>query len=1161
MTQEERDAADASRRRAEADSRSADETNRAAESTSKLTASQQRDLVLRLQQLGVLKDTNASFTRLQFTTEGLSNEQRKAAAASDLKYQKDQAGRQAFEQLITAAKGLTTTLLNASSADSSLKKYNSTIETVTGSASNLAKSFGLVGVVLSKFIDLAGWAAKETVVYTDNMIGAKRELSSLGAIGKMTTSEINDLGLKANYTSTTINGLIKPIKSLGPSIMSLGDNVTKGVGAFGDMAAVSREQIDYYRAMGIEQDALTQNQADYVNLLAKSGIVINDQMKRDGALRAASLEYTNNLLTLSSITGQSIEQNKKQQEQARAHYEFQLRQMELSQQSADIQKKINSGEMGKGEGERQMAALKMQQEQNAMIVDAAQRIKGSAGAAEAAKLIANKGAVTSGAQALGLGQGFIELVQKTARGQKVEQGQAENTLQKQSEGNLRRYGAGVLTNAPETADLTMMKDVESLKTNTLYMGKDWEKLYKENKVPGYEAGKSPDAQKENAEKAIAAIKEKEFQAQELRDKAARKVIDLLGEENVQRGLVIAGLVGLAGVTWQAVKAFKAFLQLGGFLLGGSAAAAAGAAGASGAGAAAAAAAAGGAGAAKAAGATKTAAEIKAMKPSERLAHHKSVAEANAAKEIPAAKPVTGPSPLAKPAGALKKITGFKGGPAMGGALAIGSIAADYGADKLEEAGHDKSAAALRIAGNAATGAAIGSMIPIVGTAVGALAGAAYGLYNNFDSLTGKTKDAAKVSEDSTKADSDGKDVTVKLNGSFVEMTTVTKAFTVALKDATEQLGNLGTGGTGKPEGTKPAAGGGGSVSGSRNNVEIKNKAGDVIETRTGGNLNWRNNNPGNIRSGAFATSMGAIGENGGFAVFPSEEMGKIAADTLLKGKNYAKLTAAEAIKRWAPSADNNDPVKYAADISKKTGIDMNKKYVDMSPKEQSMFLDAMNKIEGGKKGTVTAGSAAHPTAAPVVTASATPQRDNSPRRGNIPSAAPVAATPVKSETSEFRIANEIVSPDKPLSEKQLAVLGLSLSSGNQYPAYVMEKYNKQKAAKPVTVATATPDEPGVPTFAAGGIVSGPTMALLGESKRNPNEVVAPFNPDSPLAKWLMSPNATPPEIPTAKANPVADIQGITAEMISLLTDKFDEMIDKLSRSNDTQEQILKYSKM
>ena len=80
-----------------------------------------------------------------------------------------------------------------------------------------------------------------------------------------------------------------------------------------------------------------------------------------------------------------------------------------------------------------------------------------------------------------------------------------------------------------------------------------------------------------------------------------------------------------------------------------------------------------------------------------------------------------------------------------------------------------------------------------------------------------------------------------------------------------------------------------------NKVSIKNSAGELVEERSGGNINWRNNNPGNIRYGQFAVSMGAIGENGGFAVFPTEEIGRKAADTLLKGKNYAELSAAQAI--------------------------------------------------------------------------------------------------------------------------------------------------------------------------------------------------------------------------------------------------------------------------
>ena len=125
------------------------------------------------------------------------------------------------------------------------------------------------------------------------------------------------------------------------------------------------------------------------------------------------------------------------------------------------------------------------------------------------------------------------------------------------------------------------------------------------------------------------------------------------------------------------------------------------------------------------------------------------------------------------------------------------------------------------------------------------------------------------------------------------------------------------------------------------------------EQRTGGDRNWRSNNPGNIEYGEFAKSMGAIGSDGRFAIFPTLEMGRKAADVLLKGKHYADLSAADALKKWAPGVEKgNDPEAYASMISKQTGIDMRKKYKDMSREEQAKFLDAMNKVEGGRAGTI-----------------------------------------------------------------------------------------------------------------------------------------------------------------------------------------------------------------
>jgi len=104
----------------------------------------------------------------------------------------------------------------------------------------------------------------------------------------------------------------------------------------------------------------------------------------------------------------------------------------------------------------------------------------------------------------------------------------------------------------------------------------------------------------------------------------------------------------------------------------------------------------------------------------------------------------GKTVLGKGAGLVKGLSpAIKGG----GAAAILGLGASYAGDKLKDAGYEKTGSALDVAGQAAswggTGAMIGSVIPGVGTAigagVGAVAGAGYGLYKNWGGLFGEKK--------------------------------------------------------------------------------------------------------------------------------------------------------------------------------------------------------------------------------------------------------------------------------------------------------------------------------------------------------------------------------------------------------------------------------------
>lgn len=154
--------------------------------------------------------------------------------------------------------------------------------------------------------------------------------------------------------------------------------------------------------------------------------------------------------------------------------------------------------------------------------------------------------------------------------------------------------------------------------------------------------------------------------------------------------------------------------------------------------------------------------------------------------------------------------------------------------------------------------------------------------------------------------------------------------------------------------TRPTedTGGGGSGGGGGASVNPGRSVTVGGQTRTGGDRNWRNNNPGNIEYGPFAIKYGAIGSDGRFAIFPSEEQGRAAQDALLKSKNYANLSLQDAIKRYAPS-NENDPKSYANQIMKSTGIDTSKTYASLTPEEQSKVLDAMKRIEGGRAGSIS----------------------------------------------------------------------------------------------------------------------------------------------------------------------------------------------------------------
>ncbi len=129
----------------------------------------------------------------------------------------------------------------------------------------------------------------------------------------------------------------------------------------------------------------------------------------------------------------------------------------------------------------------------------------------------------------------------------------------------------------------------------------------------------------------------------------------------------------------------------------------------------------------------------------------------------------------------------------------------------------------------------------------------------------------------------------------------------------------------------------------------------ATERRSGGSRSWRNNNSGNIRYGNFAVAQGAIGEAGGFAVFPNQEAGQAAQEALLRSPAYAHLSVNDAIaKRSPPSENNTQSLKNT--IKRLSGLNGDERIGSLTSDQMRHFTAAIQRTEGWREGTITYGS-------------------------------------------------------------------------------------------------------------------------------------------------------------------------------------------------------------
>jgi len=121
---------------------------------------------------------------------------------------------------------------------------------------------------------------------------------------------------------------------------------------------------------------------------------------------------------------------------------------------------------------------------------------------------------------------------------------------------------------------------------------------------------------------------------------------------------------------------------------------------------------------------------------------------------------------------------------------------------------------------------------------------------------------------------------------------------------------------------------------------------------TGGDRNWRNQNPGNIRSNSIRW-LGKIGAAGGFCVFATPELGLRAMRKILSNRAREGKTLAEAIASYAPAVENNTTA-YVQHVAARAGVLPQARLMDLSEMKMERVIAAMCAHEGGRIGKVVA---------------------------------------------------------------------------------------------------------------------------------------------------------------------------------------------------------------
>jgi len=227
-------------------------------------------------------------------------------------------------------------------------KYNYAVAGLTTAIGTLVTKTGTAGTVLSKSLNLLGTVVTEVsqLIFkqTDELLQASDQFAKIGAAGSLTTKDIMKMGEQVGLTTKDLGILTNATGKIGTGLIGLGANATDGIKAFAGMAEVGKDVRQEFQRMGVTQTELMDQQAKYVEIQVLSGKSMLNQTMGAEKLKKSSLEYSENLLRLSALTGKSADVLQEEQKQQAMELEEMIASRQENDKIAELRASGNKAE-------------------------------------------------------------------------------------------------------------------------------------------------------------------------------------------------------------------------------------------------------------------------------------------------------------------------------------------------------------------------------------------------------------------------------------------------------------------------------------------------------------------------------------------------------------------------------------------------------------------------------------------------------------------------------------------------------------------------------------------------------------------------------------------------------------------------------------------------